>query len=353
MKFENYITVFTNLPLLSLGRFEGVGKKLSYSYHMDVQGYDGDRIAKVYMNSQPPRELQTRLGMPKARTVSAQLTNENELKRPLHSISHSNNNNLNQHKPRGNNMKTLIIRVITALVSLIILSFVNAGIVSIIPIVGITTIFGRKSNDDTANRLPEAYQGIRSNTPREQYIAEQVEQVDPQEAYRDKVNQVISEAKEQWDKDNPAFSEIQSLIADNDYCDLVEAYERDNLQSTEAIVNTLFVIIDKEGEKSNDGIYIDQTVGQFTHKVMGEHCLDCHVDHISDILDQILNIQSQYNVNFKKFHEDDLPKEDEDESPSGTRPTDSSDQSEMDVLTTDFYTAFINPTCGNVGCDIC
>lgn len=328
-------------------------------YHtIEVQLLDGDRLVKVYSYSEPPREFHTRLGTSQARIVSTEFTGNNEVSDHYTQISHSNY--VSVHNPRGNNtMTNLFTRAVITLIALAMLgfAFVNFGgipAIAVTPIAGISW-FRRGGKESTQNNeLPQPYDGVRTNTPREQYIAEQVKQVDRLQAYNEKVSIVTYKAKEQWDEDNPAFSEIQRLITDNNYCDLVEAYERDGLQSPEAIDNTLIAIINNEGTDQGDGvILLDKTFGNFVDNVLDIHCLDCHITE-TELINKVISIKDQYNVTFKKFDESQLHISDDvieftnlddqyvtgmnDESPSGeNQPTFSSQSNDGDNSDDDSY----------------
>jgi hypothetical protein len=193
------------------------------------------------------------------------------------------------------------------LISMIVISFMLFGfgilplsdysLIGFIPILGIT-LRRKKSNDP---QLPEPYMGIRYGyQTKDEYVKERIDRIDKETLYSNKVEEETIRAEEQWYRYNPNFKQIQSLIADNNYCDLVRVYNREvGYKYPDAFYHAFNLIIRDKGTLIGDGQYsIDKTIGEFLHYVTEEYCFDCYFSEKRHMLTAVLTLRDEYGVKF-------------------------------------------------------
>lgn len=307
MKLENNIKQLLKSHLFPLDRSKHERELLNRLTLRDftfVQDVIGNMIEKYKVNGVSLRELQTRLRMTIARTLSLLYTFNSKLSdlckqvativvfpfRPLEIT--------NQYREVNNIMKNFITRIIlSALIIYGLMTLGGFGILGVLPFLG---IFFKKDKTNS-NPLPSAYIGVRdSNLTKTQYIDKQIKTIDLDDTYAKVVSDVTRKAEQQWNDDHPYFDDIQTHIADKDYCELVETYSNDGLTYAEAFKN-IFIIIIKDGVGVNigdDQYTVDKTIGEFIRLVFNEHCLDCYAEERSTILNVLMDLRDNCGVQF-------------------------------------------------------
>jgi hypothetical protein len=203
-----------------------------------------------------------------------------------------------QHEVKTNMNKFISLIVISLMLfGFGILPLSDYSLIGFIPILGIT--LRRKKNDDP--QLPEPYVGIREGySNKDDYVKERISLIDKDTLYSNKVEDETRQAEEQWHRRNPDFEKLQSLIADNNYCDLVGVYNtRVYLRYPDAFYQVFNLIIREKGTLIGDNQYsIDMTIGEFLHYVVEELCLDCYFNQKRHMLTAVLKLRDQYGVKF-------------------------------------------------------